>query len=101
PRDVVAFTNARIVTMRDAENAQDVIEGGTIVVDGHTITAVGAGGAVQVPSGARVIDVAGKTIIPGMIDVHAHASNFGQGVVPQQNWAYYANLAFGITTLHD
>src|SRR5690606_39476060 len=31
----------------------------------------------------------------------AHASHFGRGVVPQQNWAYYANLAFGITTLHD
>ncbi|MEN1972373.1 amidohydrolase family protein [Luteimonas sp. MJ204] len=101
PRDVVAFTNARIVTMRDAETAREVIEGGTIVVDGHTITAIGAAGSVQVPAGARVVDVAGKTIIPGIIDVHAHASNFGQGVVPQQNWAYYANLAFGITTLHD
>lgn len=101
PRDVVAFTNARIVTMRDAENAQEVIEGGTIVVDGNTIRAVGAAGAVEVPAGARVIDVAGRTIIPGIIDVHAHASNFGQGVVPQQNWAYYANLAFGVTTLHD
>src|SRR5690606_28102747 len=101
PRDVVAFTNARIVTMRDAEDTQEVIEGGTIVVDGNTITAIGAAGSVQVPSGAHLVDVAGKTIIPGIIDVHAHASNFGQGVVPQQNWAYYANLAFGITTLHD
>src|SRR5690606_992377 len=86
---------------REAETAQEVIEHGTIVVDGNTIRAVGAADAVDVPAGARVIDVAGRTIIPGMIDVHAHASNFGQGVVPQQNWAYYANLAFGITTLHD
>ena len=101
PRDVVAFTNARIVTMRDADTTQEVIEGGTIVVEGNTIRGVGAAGAVDVPAGARVIDVAGRTIIPGIIDVHAHASNFGQGVVPQQNWAYYANLAFGITTLHD
>src|SRR5690606_10780483 len=44
-RDVVAFTNARIVTMRDAENAQEVIEGGTIVVDGNTIRAIGGAGA--------------------------------------------------------
>ncbi|MGY0560472.1 amidohydrolase family protein [Luteimonas sp. A277] len=101
PDEVVAFTNARIVTMRDAENGQEVIENGTIVLNGNTIAAVGAAGEVQVPTGANVIDAAGKTIVPGMIDVHAHASNFGQGVVPQQNWAYYANLAFGITTLHD
>ncbi|AOH35802.1 amidohydrolase family protein [Luteimonas sp. JM171] len=101
PDEVVAFTNARIVTMRDAENGQEVIENGTIVLNGNTIAAVGAAGEVQVPAGANVIDASGKTIVPGMIDVHAHASNFGSGVVPQQNWAYYANLAFGITTLHD
>ena len=101
PDEVVAFTNARIITMRDAENAQEVIEGGTLVLRGDTIAAVGASGSVEVPAGANVIDASGKTIVPGYIDVHAHASHFGRGVVPQQNWAYYANLAFGITTLHD
>ncbi|MFC4728331.1 amidohydrolase family protein [Coralloluteibacterium thermophilus] len=99
PRDVVAFTNARIVTMRDAENTEEVIENGTLVVEGDTIRAVGAD--VAVPAGARVIDASGKTIVPGYVDAHAHAAHFGGGVVPQQNWAYYANLAFGITTMHD
>lgn len=99
PRDVVAFTNARIITMRDAENTQEVIENGTVLVDGDTIRAVGA--RVDIPAGARVIDAAGKTIVPGYADVHAHVSHFGSGVVPQENWAYYANLAFGITTTHD
>ncbi|MCM2335556.1 MAG: amidohydrolase family protein, partial [Pseudomonas sp.] len=99
PKQVVAFTNARIVTMRDAENAQEVIERGTVVVRGDVIEAVGAG--VAVPAGARVIDAAGKTIVPGYVDAHAHAAHFGQGVVPQQNWAYYTNLAFGVTTMHD
>lgn len=101
PREVVAFTNARIVTMRNAEDQQEVIENGTIVLEGNTIRAVGASGSIEVPAGARVIDASGKTIMPGIIDVHAHASHFGQGVVPQQNWAYYTNLAFGVTTLHD
>jgi len=101
PDDVVAFTNARIVTMRDAENAEEVIENGTIVLRGDEIAAVGASGSVQVPAGARVIDATGKTILPGYVDVHAHAAHFGRGVVPQENWAYYANLAFGFTTLHD
>jgi len=95
PKGLVAFTNARIVTM----NGTEVIESGTVLVDGDRIKAVGAD--VPVPEGARVIDASGKTIVPGYIDVHAHASHFNGGVVPQQNWAYYANLAFGITTMHD
>ncbi|HZH44789.1 MAG TPA: amidohydrolase family protein [Lysobacter sp.] len=101
PRDTFAFTGARIVTMRDAEKTQEVIEDGTIVVRGDTIVAVGPSSQVQVPAGAQVIDAKGKTIVPGYIDAHAHSANFGRGVVPQQNWAYYANLAFGITTMHD
>lgn len=100
-RDVVAFTHARVITMRDAERTQEVIEDGTVVVRGDAIEAVGPSARVSVPAGARIIDATGKTIVPGTIDVHAHAAHFGQGVVPQQNWAYYTNLAFGITTMHD
>jgi len=99
PKDLVAFTHARIVTMRDAEHTQEVIEDGTLVVRGDRIESVGAN--VPVPAGARVIDAHGKTILPGYVDVHSHSANFGSGVVPQQNWAYYTNLAFGITTMHD
>lgn len=99
PADVVAFTNARIITMRDAEDREEIIENGTVLVRGDTISAVGTD--VVIPSGARIIDAQGKTIVPGYIDVHAHAAHFGRGVVPQQNWAYYTNLAFGITTMHD
>ena len=101
PQDSFAFVHARIVTMRDADNTQDVIEDGTLVVRGDTILAVGPFNDVRVPENAEVIDANGSTIIPGLIDVHAHASNFGAGVVPQQSWAYYANLAYGVTTAHD
>ena len=99
PSETVAFTGARIITMKNAERQQEVIENGTVLVQGDKITAVGA--SVAVPAGARVIDARGKTIFPGIVDAHAHAAHFGGGVVPQQNWAYYANLAFGITTMHD
>ncbi len=101
PTDVVAFTHARIVTMRDAEQREEVIEDGTVLVRGDVIAAVGATGSVVIPAGARTIDASGKTIVPGYVDAHAHAAHFGQGVVPQQNWAYYTNLAFGVTTMHD
>ena len=99
PKDVFAFTDARIVTMRDAQNMQEVIERGTVLVEGDTIRAVGE--SVAIPSNAKVIDASGKTIVPGYADVHAHVSHFGSGVIPQRNWAYYTNLAFGITTTHD
>ncbi|MFD2514899.1 amidohydrolase family protein [Pontibacter locisalis] len=95
PEGKVAFTNARIITMKGDE----VIEGGTIVVDGNKIVAVGKN--VTVPKDAKVIDAAGKTIMPGIVDVHAHLGTFRLGMSPQKQWSYYANLAYGVTTTHD
>jgi len=54
-----------------------------------------------VPAGARVVDAAGKTVIPGMVDVHAHMGYDALDVTPQRAWEYYANLAYGVTTTHD
>jgi Tol biopolymer transport system component/imidazolonepropionase-like amidohydrolase len=101
PEHIVAFTGARLITMRDAEKSQEVIEDGVLLVRGDSIAAIGRADEVRIPDGARVIDARGRTIIPGIVDAHAHAQNFGGGVVPQANWAYYANLAFGVTTMHD
>lgn len=101
PSERVALAGGRIVTMRDAEHRQEVIEDGLVLIAGDRIVEVGPRSEVRVPDGTRVIDVSGKTVLPGIVDVHAHATHFGAGVIPQQNWAYYANLAFGITTMHD
>lgn len=95
PKGQIAFTNARIITMK----GDTVIENGTILVDGNRIKAMGEN--VQVPSAAKVIDASGKTIMPGIIDVHAHIGNFRLGTAPQQQWEYFANLAYGVTTAHD
>jgi imidazolonepropionase-like amidohydrolase/Tol biopolymer transport system component len=97
PTGVIAITGARIVTMKGDE----VIPDGTIVVDGNRITAVGATQRVLVPAGAKTIDAHGKTIIPGIVDVHWHGGMGDDGIVPQQSWINYASLAFGVTTLHD
>ncbi len=95
PGGAIAFTHARVITMRGDE----VLERGTVVVEKNRITAVGAGDAVSIPRGATIIDCAGKTIMPGMIDVHSHM--FHPEITPTQSWVYLANLAFGVTTTHD
>lgn len=97
PSGTVAFTNARIVTM----NGDEVIENGTLVVERNTIAAVGEAGAITIPQDAHVVDAAGQTILPGLVDAHAHANHFYSGPTPEQNWPYYANLAYGVTTMHD
>jgi imidazolonepropionase-like amidohydrolase/Tol biopolymer transport system component len=97
PQGRTAFTGARIVTMKGDE----VIEDGTIVLNGGRIEAVGPRASVSVPTGAKVIDAAGKTIIPGLVDVHWHGSMGADQIIPQQSWVNYAALAYGVTTIHD
>lgn len=100
PTGTFAFTNARIVTER-AGNADAVIDDGTIVVRGNRIVAVGPSATTTVPAGAKTIDARGKTIMPGMVDVHAHQHYANAGVIPNHFWAYDALLAYGVTTTHD
>jgi len=98
PESVVALTGARIITMSAADGG--VIEDGVVVVERNRISAVGSNGSVGIPDNARIVDVSGKTIIPGLIDAHAHGSQ-GVGIIPEQNWVTYATLALGVTTVHD
>ncbi len=95
PEGIVAFTGARIITM----NGDEVVENGTVVVEGNRIREIGAD--VNVPGNATVIDVSGKTIMPGLIDSHAHMGQFRYGISPQKHWQYWTNLAYGVTTTHD
>jgi imidazolonepropionase-like amidohydrolase/Tol biopolymer transport system component len=97
PRGMVAFTNARIITM----NNDHVIENGTLLVENNIIKAVGKKEEVTIPANAKLVDATGKTIMPGFIDAHAHGNHFRYGLTPQQFWPYYANLAYGVTTMHD
>lgn len=85
---------ARLITMKGAE----VIERGDVLVTGGRIAAIGRSGSVREPAGARVVDVQGKSIIPGLIDVHWHGHYQGQEIFPQHKWQYLADLAYGTTT---
>jgi len=96
PQGTAVLRGARVITMRGHE----VIEDADIVVRNNRIAAVGPRGSVDVPAGAEVIDVAGKTIIPGFVDTHAHMwPNWG--IHRTQVWHYLVNLAYGVTTTRD
>ncbi len=97
PEGVIAFTGAKIITM----NGEEVIDNGTLIVEQNKILTVGPAGDVQIPSKAKVVDVKGKVIMPGIIDTHAHLGAFRYGISPQKEYSYYANLAFGVTATHD
>lgn len=97
PEGVLALVGGRILTMK----GDQVLDRGVVIIRDHRIVDVGTVDAVYIPSGATVIDCVGKTLIPGFIDVHAHGAQGQDGITPQQNWARYADLAFGVTTIHD
>lgn len=62
-----AFVGARVLPISGAP-----IEDGVVVMQFGRIRAVGARSAVEVPSGAKVIDVKGKVLMPGLVDTHSH-----------------------------
>ncbi|ATB34705.1 TolB protein [Cystobacter fuscus] len=97
PQGTVALVGGRVITLEGDE----VIEDGVVVVKGNRLVAVGPRSQVTVPAGARVVDVKGKTIIPGLVDVHWHGSMEDDGILPEQNWKLLSSLAFGVTTIHD
>jgi len=97
PTGKIALVGARIITMKGDE----VIENGTIIIKENMIVSLGKTDEVNLPTNARVIDVRGKTIMPGIVDVHAHIGAFRYGLTTQKHWQFYANLAFGVTTAHD
>jgi Tol biopolymer transport system component/imidazolonepropionase-like amidohydrolase len=101
PDGTIAITGGRVITMRDADNSEEIIENGVVLVKGNRITAVGRASDVSIPDGAHVVDAAGMTVLPGLVDVHAHGPLARSEITPQQNWTQYANLAFGVTTVHD
>ncbi len=101
PEGYLVLTGGTIITMKDADNKQDIIENGVIVIKDNRIESVGRVGDITIPAKAKVVDVTGKTLIPGLVDVHAHGSYASYEIQPEQNWNQFSNLAFGVTTIHD
>ena len=96
PRGTVAFTGGKVITM---ENDQ-VIDNGVVIVKDNKIVSVGDSNTA-IPENAQVIDISGKTIMPGLFDAHAHGGQADDEIIPQQNWALYSGLSLGVTSIHD
>jgi imidazolonepropionase-like amidohydrolase/Tol biopolymer transport system component len=97
PSGSIVLRGARVVTMKGDE----VLDRADIVVSGDRIAAIGPSGTVTPPAGARLVDLGGRTVIPGLVDVHAHLHYSAFEIFPERKWEYVANLAYGVTTTHD
>ncbi len=96
PRGTLVLGGARLITMRGDE----IVPRGDIVVRDNRIAAVGPSGTVAIPDGAEVLDMSGKTILPGLVDIHAHTW-VAWGVHRTQVSQFLAQLAYGVTTQRD
>jgi imidazolonepropionase-like amidohydrolase len=87
PRGAIAFVHA---TLFDAPNARTLSDQ-TVVVEGNRIRAVGPAAATRPPAGARIVDARGKTVLPGLWDMHAHLGET-DGLL---------DMAAGVTSVRD
>jgi hypothetical protein len=96
----IAIVHARIIDGRGGP----VIPDGTVLLRGRRIDAVGATSGISVPAGARMIDAAGKTVMPGLADMHVHLTGGWDGnTTDMLGYQRYLNalLYAGVTTVLD
>src|SRR5690606_17127799 len=87
--DTTVFEGARIIV-----GDGTTIEDGVFVVSDGRFTAVGARGDVETPEGAARVDLAGRTVMPAIIDTHKHLGTAREELVDQpEHLAYYGVAA--------
>lgn len=97
PHGDLLLRGARVITMRGDE----VLENADLWIHDNRIAAIGGAGTLTVPAGAEIIQLDGATIIPGIIDVHAHWLEIRRSVLDLDSWPLLANLAYGVTAGRD
>jgi imidazolonepropionase-like amidohydrolase len=91
---VVALTHVRVVDGTGAPARDDQ----TVIVSGSRIQAVGPSAGTEIPDGARVMELRGHTVIPGLVSLHEHTYFGGLRQTVPMNASAYLYLAFGVTT---
>ena len=89
PADL-AIVGARLIDGTGGEPVADAV----ILIDDGRVRMAGPRDTVEVPEGTEVVDAAGKTVIPGFVDLHAH---YG-GPVEATEQALRSQLYYGVTT---
>ena len=99
PSGSMLLRGANIIPMSGAttDELNDVLANQDVLITDNRIVSIGASGSVDMPEGTEVVDVAGKYIVPGFIDTHAHWEFRTGDVLEPQNWTLTANLAYGVT----
>jgi Tol biopolymer transport system component len=92
------LSGARLLTMAHGDQ---VVEDGDILLSDGRIKAIGRHGTLTAGPGARVLDMAGKTILPGFVDEHDHIGSIRRDVLSLDDWSLRARLAWGVTTSFD
>jgi imidazolonepropionase-like amidohydrolase len=100
PGGVKAFTGARVIDGTD----RAPIDNATILVRGGRIVSVGPAASVTVPAGAERVSLAGKHVIPGLVNAHGHVGNtvgMEQGHYSAENVMrdLHTYAAYGVTTV--
>ena len=97
PHGKLVLRGGTAITMRGDE----VIPNADVVIIDNRIAAIGPRGSVRIPMGATIMDVSGRYILPGFIDVHDHFAAIRRGVLELDDWEFKANLAYGVTAALD
>jgi Tol biopolymer transport system component len=97
PSGQLLLKGARIITMKGKE----IFESGDILIENNRIKAVGKSGSLDAPKNVEQLDLVGKTIVPGYIDVHYHSMWLIPELHGKQVWQYMATMAYGVTTTRD
>ncbi len=100
--EILALTGARIIDGNGGPPLEDAV----VVVQGQNITAIGPSSVI--PANARIIDLAGKTLLPGLIDAHIHIGGSGGGSADPREFtptavenSLLSYLKFGVTSVYD
>jgi imidazolonepropionase-like amidohydrolase len=87
PSHPIAFTHVRAFDSRNAVMREDQ----TVLVSKDRISAAGPSSSVSIPSDAEVIDGRGKSLLPGLFDMHSHSNSLNGPL----------NMASGVTSVRD
>ena len=95
--DATVFEGARVIV----GDGSTPIENATIVVESGRITAVGAASEVQAPAGAARVDLAGKTVMPALVNAHMHLGTTREVVIGELEHLAYYGVGAAMSLGHD